>query len=298
MLKELLGKCPVTNLKNTKFHLFEKTEMKWMLATLDGFLAYRDLAAGLRALESLPDSGANAKARKGQFENVLRGARQVHLALDRTSSCEPDLPTEALGSCTSVAQWSISERMVSLLKTTSLIDAVNVRAADLLAPVAEARRSLAQATGDMHDPESDISWKANLAKDASLEAVLQTAQVEESLTSVNGTKVEEALKQLQEAVVVAHGCLVFEGCVSQVTMIYIFTVYLYHYNYNIIHIIYIYILCDATWNKIQYQYPYPHQIPYDDWGPLLSLLQSLCSFLAQNMCNQIGPAFGTGDRCL
>lgn len=199
LLKELLGKCPVSSNKALIVSQFEKDEMKWMLATLDGFGALRDFRAAVAAVAAMADSAANSKEKKKLFEGMIRAAKLVHMCVDRCNALEPDLPTEVLGTCKCVSAWSITPMMEEALQLYDFSDAVSVHATSLLNGLAEAQRAVATATRDMHKPDSESSWKNGLTDSSSVTDVLQLAQAEDSLTSVDGTVVETCIAKFQEA---------------------------------------------------------------------------------------------------
>ena len=109
------------------------------------------------------------------------------------------LPSNPQALQDSFLQWSWTKKVSQLLQESEVLhDAGGLEAAKLEEKLSQARLKLSQATKNMHWADSEISWRADLAKDAGLEDILAQAQADRSLCSLDGAAIENAISNYQQ----------------------------------------------------------------------------------------------------
>ena len=200
-LKELLGKFDL-NLKDTDgTDVYNKSKIQWLLMSLDGFSAARDLASALSAFQ-IADHGGGSK--KEAYGSLCKAARAAQIIADRLDDAKvEDDATFSAEDPADVLQWAWLDKMIAQLSSPELVDALQLRESHLMREVEQAHMAVAKSSKGMADPHGDSSWKLQLAADAKIETILATAKADDSLTSIDGALFVDDLSRLQQVLAVA-----------------------------------------------------------------------------------------------
>ena len=141
----------------------------WLNGSMDLFCNAKEwlqIVGAVEAVDSKPDPLL--------WEKMAKHARTLATILCRVSELEGSLrPSNPAAFQESFLQWSWTEKISQLPQESAVLhDAGGLQAANLDEKLSQARLKLSQATKNMHWPDTEDSWKADLAKDAQLEDVL------------------------------------------------------------------------------------------------------------------------------
>lgn len=181
--KEQVGAAPAGDL------------VDWLNGSLDTFCNVKEwfqVVGAVKAVDSKPDPTL--------WEKMAKQARALAMILRRVLELEDSLrPSNPAALQDSFLQWSWTKKASQLLQESEVLhDAGGLEAAKLEEKLAQARLKLSQATKNMHWADSEISWRADLAKDAGLEDILAQAQADRSLCSLDGAAIENAISNYQQ----------------------------------------------------------------------------------------------------
>lgn len=181
--KEQVGASPTKDL------------VDWLNGSLDTFCNAKEwfqLVGAVKAVDSKPDQAL--------WEKMAKQARALAMILRRVLELEDSLrPSNPAALQDSFLQWSWTKKVSELLQESHVLhDAGGLEAAKLAEKLSQARLKLSQVTKNMHWADSEISWRADLPKNAGLEDILAQAQADRSLCSLDGAGIENSISNYQQ----------------------------------------------------------------------------------------------------
>ncbi|CAK9027019.1 Uncharacterized protein SCF082_LOCUS17742 [Durusdinium trenchii] len=195
-LKAVISKCAVdqeTAEGAPASDIFTKDLLAWLGLSLEAFQLLQTLLGETASLGTLQQT-------LGSLSSLLRTNRVLANVLQKLEDLEAgSLPAVRLGQA-SVQQWGWTQKAKALLRdATGFHDAVDVEASKLKECCEESLIKLKKAAKNMFVHDSEECWKSSLANDASLSEVLSSAQEDGSLSSLDGTLVDQCIGSFEQA---------------------------------------------------------------------------------------------------